>query len=152
MLPQDGFTRLYWLKCLIKLCMASVQLNVIKKSEGFSMVVNNLDSQRHIIDSSGLWWSMVVKVHILKQICLILMHFWQFLILSGIPCRVIPDFTHRRTDWGWLSTHGVAVHFKWPMNQWEFNISPEIWLAGFTVFVQQACQISLGYLLNRPHD
>ena len=40
-----------------------------------------------------------------------------FFILSGIPCGVIPDFTHRRTDWGWLSTHGVAVHFKWPMNQ-----------------------------------
>ena len=32
------------------------------------------------------------------------------------------------------------------------RISPEIWLAGFTVFVQQACQISLGYLLYRPHD
>ena len=31
--------------------------------------------------------------------------------------RDIPDFTHRRTDWGWLSTHGVAVHFKWPMNK-----------------------------------
>ena len=78
--------------------------------------------------------------------------FLTILILSGIPCGVIPDFTHRRTDWGWLSTHGVAVHFKWPMNQLELNISPEIWLAGFSVFVQKACQISLGYFLNRPHD
>ena len=31
----------------------------------------SLDSHRHIIDSSELWWSMVVKVHIFKQICLI---------------------------------------------------------------------------------
>ena len=35
-------------------------------------------------------------------------HFDAFLIifftLSGIPCGVIPDFIHRRTDWGWLST------------------------------------------------
>ena len=35
----------------------------------------SLDSHRHIIDSSELWWSMVAKVHIFKQICLILMHF-----------------------------------------------------------------------------
>ena len=31
MLTQDGSTRLYWLKWLIKICMASVQLNVIKR-------------------------------------------------------------------------------------------------------------------------
>ena len=31
MLPHDGFTWLYWLKLLIKLWMASVQLNDIKK-------------------------------------------------------------------------------------------------------------------------
>ena len=43
--------------------------------------------------------------------------FLTILILSGIPCGVIPDFTHRWTDWGWLSTHGVAVHLQCPMNQ-----------------------------------
>ena len=43
--------------------------------------------------------------------------FLTIFILSGIPCGVIPDFTHRRTDWRWLSTHGVPVHFKWPINQ-----------------------------------
>ena len=31
MLLQDGSTRLYWSKWLIKLCMASMQINVIKK-------------------------------------------------------------------------------------------------------------------------
>ena len=31
MLPQDGSTRLYWLRRLIKLCMAFVQLNVVNK-------------------------------------------------------------------------------------------------------------------------
>ena len=44
MLPQDGSTRLHWLKWLIKLCIASVQLKVLKKYEGFSMVVHNLNS------------------------------------------------------------------------------------------------------------
>ena len=43
--------------------------------------------------------------------------FLEIFILSGIACGVIPDFAHRRTDWGWLSTQGVAVQFKWPMNQ-----------------------------------
>ena len=39
------------------------------------------------------------------------------LILSGIPCGVIPDFIHHWTEWGWVLTHGVAVHFKCPINE-----------------------------------
>ena len=42
MLPQDGSTMLCWLKWLIKLCMASEQLDFINTLEEFSMVVYHL--------------------------------------------------------------------------------------------------------------
>ena len=32
------------------------------------------------------------------------------------------------------------------------EIPSDTWPAGFIVFVQQACQVSLGYLQIRPHN
>ena len=83
------------------------------------MVVYNLYSHRCIIDSAELWWSMAVKEHTFKHICLIIwcisnifFYFVRDSLWSYTWFHPSPDGLGLAVD---TSLQGVAVHFKW---QW----------------------------------
>ena len=119
MLPQDGSTRLYWLKWLIKHCMASVQLNVIRNKRDFQ------------------WWYMTTSYHSLPEamtdcLCGTMQRKIKSLMMIKIYCSWVCTSTTDRTEckynfgdvMGWWNSKRIKQ--QWSDSGHRLSVTPRM--------------------------